>query len=95
MGAGELLGPAAITIDPNDQSALVGAMRRLTDPVFACAMGAEAAQRAAGSTWSHVAARILDALGAGCPAVPMNTPAGAETRRGRDLALPRRTGDLP
>ena len=94
-GAGELLGPAAITIDPNDQSALVGAMRRLTDPAFACAMGAEAAQRAAGSTWSHVAARILDALGAGCPAARVNTPAGAQTRRCRDVALPRRTEVLP
>jgi glycosyltransferase involved in cell wall biosynthesis len=62
-GAGELLGPAAITVDPNDQPALQDAMRRLTAPDVARSMGADASRGAAGSSWPHVAARVLEALG--------------------------------
>lgn len=61
-GAAELLGSAAITVHPDDLAALTGAMRRLSDPATVRAMGAEAARRAEDSSWSHVAARILNVL---------------------------------
>ncbi|MEO7286347.1 MAG: glycosyltransferase family 4 protein [Jatrophihabitantaceae bacterium] len=61
-GAGELLGDGAITVHPDDAQALLAAMDRLTDPIVAATRGAEAARRAAGSTWISVARRIMDAL---------------------------------
>jgi glycosyltransferase involved in cell wall biosynthesis len=61
-GAGELLGPAALTVHPDDDRAIVAAMRRLADPTTARDLGAEAAQRTAGSTWEGVARRIVDAV---------------------------------
>jgi glycosyltransferase involved in cell wall biosynthesis len=69
-GAGELLGPAAITVDPDDEPALCEAMRRLTMPDVARFMGDEAYRRASESTWQHVAARILDVLGCQIPEPP-------------------------
>jgi len=69
-GAGELLGPAAVTVHPDDQAALVDGMRRLADPATAREMGAEASRRSAGSSWAHVAARILDALALPVPERP-------------------------
>ena len=62
-GAGELLGPAALTVHPDDRAAIVDAMRRLADPVTARTLGDEAARRAAGSTWEGVARRLLQAVG--------------------------------
>jgi len=62
-GAGELLGDGAITVHPDDDEAILGGLRRLCDPAEAARLGAEAATRAAESTWSNVAARILAALG--------------------------------
>ncbi|HTZ43822.1 MAG TPA: glycosyltransferase family 4 protein [Jatrophihabitans sp.] len=62
-GAGELLGDGAITVHPDDDSAILAAMLRLCDPAVAAALGTEAARRAAESTWLNVAARILAALG--------------------------------
>ena len=64
-GAGELLGAAAILVHPDNEEALGSALLKLIDPSVARRMGAEAAGQAAKSTWSHVAARILDCLGLG------------------------------
>jgi glycosyltransferase involved in cell wall biosynthesis len=61
-GAGELLGSAAITVHPDDHDALVSAMCRLADPAVCRSMGAQAARRAAESSWTDVATRILQAL---------------------------------
>jgi glycosyltransferase involved in cell wall biosynthesis len=61
-GAGELLGEAAITVHPDDGDALRAALHRLADPVVARALGAEAARRAAHSSWRDVAGRLVDAL---------------------------------
>ena len=69
-GAGELLGSAGITVHPHDQPALQDAMRRLATPDVARMMGAEASRRAARSSWSHVAAHILEALGLDVPEHP-------------------------
>jgi glycosyltransferase involved in cell wall biosynthesis len=69
-GAGELLGPAAITVDPDDQAALQEAMWRLTAPDTARSMGSDASRRAAQASWAHVSARILCALGHHAPEPP-------------------------
>jgi glycosyltransferase involved in cell wall biosynthesis len=61
-GAGELLGAAAVTVHPDDDAGLVDALHRLADPATARAMGAQASQVAAASSWPAVAARIADAL---------------------------------
>ena len=63
-GAGELLGEAALPVHPDDETALLAAMSRLCDGGTAQRLGALAVQRAATSTWTNVARRILDALGA-------------------------------
>jgi glycosyltransferase involved in cell wall biosynthesis len=42
-GAGELLGSAAVTVHPDDDDGLLGAMRRLSDPGIAQLMGNEGA----------------------------------------------------
>lgn len=62
-GAGELLAEAAVTVHPDAHADLVAAMVRLTDPATARSMGASAAVRAGQSSWSHVASRLLVALG--------------------------------
>jgi glycosyltransferase involved in cell wall biosynthesis len=64
-GAEELLGDAAICVHPDDQSGLLAAMQSLTSPTEARRRGELARQAAAGSTWSAVADRILDALNLG------------------------------
>jgi len=61
-GASELLGAGAIAVRPDDQAAIDAAVRRLADPEVARSMGAEAAARAASSTWEGVAARVLKVL---------------------------------
>lgn len=61
-GAGELLGEAAICIDPYDDEALAGAMLKLADGELAKSMGAEALARSSSSSWHHVGQRILDGL---------------------------------
>jgi glycosyltransferase involved in cell wall biosynthesis len=61
-GAGELLGTAAITVHPDDEDGLVAAMRRLSDPETASRLGEEASHRAATSTWTAVAGRIMESL---------------------------------
>ncbi|MCW2540872.1 MAG: glycosyltransferase [Frankiales bacterium] len=66
-GAGELLGDGALTVSPDDDGAILAAMQRLTDPAVAARLGAEAAGRAAESTWANVSRRIVDALTRGQP----------------------------
>lgn len=62
-GAGELLGPAALSVHPYDDDALVHAMRQLADPEVAESLGAEALARSADASWPRVAERVLAALG--------------------------------
>ncbi len=62
-GAGELLGEAAIVVDPEDAGALVDAMLRLADAGRAQRLGAAAASAAGDSSWAAVAGRILSAAG--------------------------------
>ncbi|QAY59973.1 glycosyltransferase [Microbacterium protaetiae] len=62
-GAGELLGEAAIVVSPFDDAALFNAMLTLSGPEEARRRGELAKERAAESTWEHVASRILAALG--------------------------------
>jgi glycosyltransferase involved in cell wall biosynthesis len=62
-GAGELLGDAALTVNPQNNGRVVDALRRLADPETAKQMGRKGAERAAKSTWDGVAVRILAALG--------------------------------
>lgn len=61
-GAAELLREGAITVHPDDFSALVGAMQHLSNPMVAQSMGALASNRAAASTWDDVASRLLVAM---------------------------------
>jgi len=74
-GAGELLGEAAITVSPSDDTAILEAMIALADPGEARRRGALARTVAEDATWRHVAERILQALGC-TPAIA----ARAETR---------------
>ena len=71
-GASELLGAGAIAVSPGDQAAIDAAVLRLADPDVARATGAEAAARAAASTWSGVAGRVLHVLAA--PTQPVVVP---------------------
>jgi glycosyltransferase involved in cell wall biosynthesis len=51
-----------LLVDPGDEEALVEAMRRLSDPTTARAMGQAARERAALYSWRKVAERLLRAL---------------------------------
>ncbi|MFK0331999.1 glycosyltransferase family 4 protein [Rhizobium sp. NPDC090275] len=61
-GAGQLLGDAAISVNPYDHDALFQAMLALSDGQLARSMGAKALERSASSRWQDVAGRIVDAL---------------------------------
>lgn len=61
-GAGELLGEAAITVDPADDAAIIAAMTELADPREAERRGRAARARAADASWHGVARRLLDVL---------------------------------
>jgi glycosyltransferase involved in cell wall biosynthesis len=52
----------ALYVDPHDDDAIYGAMRRLCDPQVAQAMGRAAERRARDYTWRNVAQRVLDAI---------------------------------
>ena len=69
-GAGEVLGEAAIAVHPGDDAALSEAMLALADPATAKRMGAKAAVAASVASWSHVAERIVEALGLDARATP-------------------------
>ncbi|MHC5797842.1 glycosyltransferase family 4 protein [Lacisediminihabitans sp. FW035] len=74
-GAGEVLGDAAISVHPADETALADAMLRLADPETARAMGTRASAAASTASWAHVAGRIVDAL----RAAPRHAPAPRES----------------
>jgi glycosyltransferase involved in cell wall biosynthesis len=64
-GAGYAIGPdGGLLVEPGDEGALLDAMVGLADPDTARRMGAAALERSARFTWSAVAGRVLDALGA-------------------------------
>lgn len=62
-GASELVDDGAIVVDPGDARGLVEAMHALTNPSVARSKGASAARSVAASSWTDVAARIMDTLG--------------------------------
>jgi glycosyltransferase involved in cell wall biosynthesis len=51
-----------VLVDPDDEGAILAAMRRLCDPAEARRLGAEAARRAPLFTWRRVGERIVRAL---------------------------------
>lgn len=61
-GSREIIGNGGRVVDPNDDEALVDAMRGLSDPGTAARVGRLAKQRSALYTWRAVAERILRAL---------------------------------
>ena len=66
-GSDYLIGDGGLIVDPGDDDALLGAMRRLAEPETAARMGAAAKRRSELFSWNAVAGRLLDAL-AGAPA---------------------------
>lgn len=62
-GAGEAIGPAGLTVEPDDRAGLMAAMVRMADPDVARRYGASGPGHAASLTWQRVAARIIGALG--------------------------------
>lgn len=61
-GARDLIGDAGRVVDPHDDSALFEAMRELSAPGTAAALGARAERRSELFTWKAVAERLLRAL---------------------------------
>lgn len=61
-GAGDIIGDAGMLVDPEDSTALTRAMRELSDPDTARALGARAAAQAGGRSWALVGQRVLRAL---------------------------------
>jgi glycosyltransferase involved in cell wall biosynthesis len=66
-GSDYLIGDGGVVVDPQDDAALVSAMRRLADPEVAERTGAAAKQRSELFTWPEVARRLVAAL-EGAPA---------------------------
>ena len=75
-GSDHLIGDGGLVVDPNDDEALLAAMRRLSDPDTAARMGAAAKRRCELFTWPAVARRLLRALD-GATAEPLMTNAAA------------------
>jgi glycosyltransferase involved in cell wall biosynthesis len=69
-GSEYLIGDGGLIVDPNDDEALLAAMRRLSDPETAARMGAAAKRRSELFTWPAVGRRLLRAL-EGAPAAPL------------------------
>jgi glycogen synthase len=61
-GAAFVIGDGGVTVDPDDEEALLEAMTRLTDPETAARLGALAHARSRLFTWEAVAERLLLAL---------------------------------
>jgi glycosyltransferase involved in cell wall biosynthesis len=61
-GAGTAIGGGGLLVDPDDEAALLDAMRRLCDPETARRLGSIAKRNAAHYTWARVAERVLEAL---------------------------------
>ena len=57
------VGQAGEVVSPNDVSALVGMLRRMTVPAVARAYSSRAVEHAATHTWDAVAERVLAAIG--------------------------------
>jgi glycosyltransferase involved in cell wall biosynthesis len=71
----EVTAGAALLVDPEDESALAGAMARvLTEPGLAAAMAARGRARADDYTWEGSAARLLAAYRAACAGQPPGNP---------------------
>ncbi|MHB8669966.1 MAG: glycosyltransferase family 4 protein [Acidimicrobiales bacterium] len=67
-GAAEAIGPeGGLLVDPGQDGQLLDAMRRLSLPATAQAMGRAARERAASFTWRKVAERLLRSLGLTAP----------------------------
>jgi glycogen synthase len=62
-GAREVIGDGGRVVDPDDDDALLAAMRTLADPATAQRLGARARAHAERFTWPAVAGRVLAALG--------------------------------
>ncbi|MDO4918417.1 glycosyltransferase family 4 protein [Kocuria sp.] len=62
-GAGDMIGPAGLTVTPGDAPELVAAMERMSDPGTARRMGEAGRERARLFTWDLVAHRMLQAAG--------------------------------
>ena len=75
-GSDYLIGDGGLIVDPGDDEAILGAMRRLSDPDTAARMGAAARRRSELFTWPAVARRLLRAL-EGLPAEPIVTDGAA------------------
>lgn len=61
-GAAGIIGDGGVVVDPEDGAALLQAMRRLSDPDTARSLGARAAARSGGYSWSLVGQRVLRSL---------------------------------
>lgn len=61
-GSGELLGEAAVIVNPDDAAAITRAMLQLGDPQTAREAGALAAARAPQYSWQRIGQRLLDAV---------------------------------
>lgn len=61
-GAGEAIGPGGVLVSPDDEAGLLGALRELSDPERARALGRAAQAHAELFTWRRVAERIARAL---------------------------------
>jgi glycosyltransferase involved in cell wall biosynthesis len=75
-GSDYLIGDGGLIVDPNDDEALLAAMRRLSDPDTAARMGAAAKRRSELFTWHAVGRRLLRALEGG-PAQSLAADHGA------------------
>jgi glycosyltransferase involved in cell wall biosynthesis len=70
-GSDFLIGDGGLVINPNDDDALLDAMRLLSEPDTAARVGEAAKRRAQLFTWRGVAERLLHALD-GAPAEPLD-----------------------
>lgn len=61
-GAGEAIGPGGVLVSPDDEPALLAALRELSEPGRARALGRVAQEHAELFTWPRVAERIARAL---------------------------------
>lgn len=81
-GTATSVGDGGLLVDPGDDAALLGALRRLSDPATARRLGAAALRRSTGFTWPLVAARILRSTGLDLPpGVPDAAPLPGVAKR--------------
>jgi glycosyltransferase involved in cell wall biosynthesis len=66
-GAADAVGPGGLLVDPNDEAALVDAMRRMCNPSAAASFGEAARRYAELLTWDAIAQRLVRALGLNVP----------------------------